>query len=108
MLDRENRSREFELIVKRQELEHAVDLEAKRLLQARKLGEKRLLQTRKHGEKRLLQTRELGEKRLLQERGLEARKTEVRAEYCQSFKSKSAGYYFGFKGQSQSEVGYPG
>ena len=57
-LDRENRNREFELNVKRQEVEHTADLEAKRLLQAR----------------------ELGEKRLLQERGLEARKTEVRAE----------------------------
>ena len=57
-LGRENRNREFELNVKMQELEHATDLEAKRLLQAR----------------------ELGEKRLLQERRLEARKTEVRAE----------------------------
>ena len=114
----------------------------------------------------MLQARKLGEKRLLQERGLEARKTEVRAELARenleqflkddffsetddipryerkiellsdhyekfrmtfgelkaievdkfseenesifSFKSKCAGYYFGLKGQSQSEVGYPG
>ena len=40
-LGRENRNREFELNVKMQELEHATDLEAKRLRQARELGEKR-------------------------------------------------------------------